>query len=189
MCSVEGCQTVVGIRLGMCQMHYTRMRRTGTTEFQRPSLMDRFHAGINKDESSGCWLWKKATCSRGYGAIQLGVGVTGKAHRVSWELFRGPIPDGAFVLHKCDVRNCCNPEHLFIGDHDDNMRDMVSKGRSPSGSRNRNAKLGADQVSRVLSDSRPATVVGPEMGVHPETIRRIRMKKSWKTFETQTQKL
>lgn len=181
MCSVDGCKVDSGLRRGLCSKHYNRMRSSGTTDLERPSLSDRFHAGITKDSAGGCWVWKKAICSKGYGAIQIGVGVIGKAHRVSWELFRGQIPDGAFVLHKCDVRPCCNPDHLFIGTHDDNMRDMVSKSRAAGGSRNRNAKLSVGQVNLALSDGRPATVVSQEMGVHPETIRRVRRKESWKT--------
>jgi hypothetical protein len=78
--------------------------------------------------SSGCWLWKGCKGKNIYGSaykerrnIQ--------AHRLSWELYRGPIPDGLQVLHRCDVRSCVNPEHLFIGTQSDNMADMYRKQR------------------------------------------------------------
>lgn len=52
------------------------------------------------------------------------------AHRVSWELFRGPIPNKLFVLHKCDNKNCINPDHLFLGTAKDNIHDCIRKGRA-----------------------------------------------------------
>lgn len=96
------------------------------------SLADRFWAKVDKRGPDECWLWtgcrKKAF---GYGKI--GEGRMGQrtllAHRVSWEITNGSIPDGAMVLHRCDNPPCVNPRHLFLGDQLDNMRDMVSKGR------------------------------------------------------------
>lgn len=76
---------------------------------------------------SDCWYWYGASHKLGYGLMSaLG---ESKAHRVSWKLHYGEIPEGLMVLHKCDVRNCVNPDHLFLGTHKDNMQDMSSKGR------------------------------------------------------------
>ena len=78
-------------------------------------------------DPSGCWIWMGFT-HKGYGKI----GVEGKnkrVHRVMWELTNGPIPKGIFVLHKCDITECANPDHLFLGTHTDNMKDMINKGR------------------------------------------------------------
>lgn len=80
------------------------------------------------DKSGECWVWKGSVTPPGYGRIGYD-GKRGYAHRLSWELANGPIPDGMFVLHRCDNRVCVRPEHLFLGTQSDNMADMDAKGR------------------------------------------------------------
>lgn len=95
----------------------------------------RFWAKVEK--GPGCWLWTGAKNSRGYG--QTASGLKGKsklAHRASYEHFYGPIPDGLYVLHRCDVPHCVNPQHLFVGTAADNMQDAVRKGRALVGALN-----------------------------------------------------
>lgn len=77
---------------------------------------------------SGCLLWVGATNPDGYGNITVG-GVAKKAHRVAWELAFGAIPEGKCVMHKCDVPACIRADHLKLGTHSENMRDMIEKGR------------------------------------------------------------
>jgi hypothetical protein len=94
--------------------------------------------------ATGCILWTGVTDRGGYGKIGLGGhnGGTDAAHRVVWRELRGPVPGGLCVLHKCDVRKCVNPDHLFLGTKKDNTQDMMRKGRNipgkgrPRGSRN-----------------------------------------------------
>lgn len=75
-----------------------------------------------------CWMWT-ASCGHGYGRLNTGERVH-RAHRVAWGIAHGSIPDGLCVLHKCDNPPCVNVDHLFLGTLKDNVRDMVSKGRS-----------------------------------------------------------
>lgn len=91
-----------------------------------------------------CWIWSGNHYHNGYGQFAVNQRPV-RAHRFAYEMFIGPIPAGFDVLHSCDSRPCVNPGHLWLGTNDDNMRDMVEKGRSPSGERNANfGKLGAD---------------------------------------------
>ena len=96
--------------------------------------VQRFLGKVAFDPISGCWLWD-AALSRGYplkyGRFRI-YGKSEDAHRMSWRFFHGEIPRGCCVCHKCDVPSCVNPDHLFIGTHRDNNRDMVLKGRHRS---------------------------------------------------------
>jgi hypothetical protein len=78
------------------------------------------------ESNSGCWIWIGATNGRGYGNFKRHA----KAHRVSWELYYGKIPNGLCVLHKCDVKLCVNPNHLWLGTYKDNNYDMHLKHRN-----------------------------------------------------------
>jgi hypothetical protein len=77
---------------------------------------------------SGCWLWTNALNLDGYGKFHFEL-KRSSAHRASWEIHRGPIPNGLQVLHKCDVPCCVNPDHLFLGTPKDNAQDCIKKGR------------------------------------------------------------
>jgi HNH endonuclease len=89
---------------------------------------DRFMEKVIPEPNSGCWLWTAGCNNKGYGDFDVGVREV-SAHRFSYELFKGPIPKGMFVCHKCDVPSCVNPEHLFLGDQRANLQDASKKGR------------------------------------------------------------
>lgn len=88
--------------------------------------MDRFWNKVNKTDT--CWLWTGCTNGIGYGLIRIDTKLY-STHRFSYELHFGKIPVGIHVLHSCDNPLCVNPEHLFLGNQKDNMRDMMNKGR------------------------------------------------------------
>lgn len=96
-----------------------------------------------------CWLWTAGVFRDGYGKIRKTTDVDSKskrAHRVSWEMHNGEIPEGMWVLHHCDNTRCVNPEHLFLGTHQDNEDDKIKKGRHVAGERNGRAKVNPLQV-------------------------------------------
>jgi hypothetical protein len=114
--------------------------------------VDFFNASYIPEPNSGCWLWTKGLFEAGYGSLYLN-GKSALAHRFAWRLFNGHIPVGLCVLHKCDVRSCVNPGHLFVGTIADNNLDMKRKGREKKralrGEDNPRAKLTASDVVEI----------------------------------------
>jgi hypothetical protein len=99
------------------------------------------------------------------------------SHRVSWEHHRGPVPDGLMVLHYCDNPPCVNPDHLFLGTHDENMKDCTEKRRTLHGERHNMAKLTWTDIRAIrehgLPDKRASRRLGDKYGVRPSHIRKI----------------
>jgi hypothetical protein len=153
------------------------------------SLRERFLAKVCRDVASECWLWQGMVRPDGYGAA-LYNGKECGAHRVAWMLFRGKIEVGIVVCHKCDVRACVNPEHLFLGTAAENARDMTEKGRYPRGEKHGSSRLTAEQVSRIKAmlaeDRMYMTEIAREFGVSPTTIQAIKMGKTWKEVAAKT---
>ncbi len=115
----------------------------------------------------------------GYGQVRF-KDKTVMSHRVAWILANGEIPEGMFVLHKCDNRKCVNPEHLFIGTFDENMADMVKKDRHARGTRNGHAKLNDDEVREIRSLSGTCHEIGAMYNVTHGLVSLIRARKIWR---------
>lgn len=134
----------------------------------------RFWSKVNKASDGECWIWTAYHNARGYGTFRLD-GKQTLAHRVSWVWANGAIPNGLFVCHSCDNPPCVNPAHLFLGTHEENMRDMATKGRSSRA----NAILTTDQVHAIRQECNLLQVAN-KYGVSVRTITDIMVGKSWK---------
>ena len=149
------------------------------------TLKERFDAKWQENPETGCWDWRGGRSNNGYGGIW-SCGKTLKAHRVSYELHVGEIPDGLCVCHRCDRPCCVNPEHLFLGTTADNTRDKVEKGRSnmPKGEDHYRSTLTSSEVSLIREALDRLPVGGGNFlarwfGVDRRTISSVRHGKRW----------
>lgn len=135
---------------------------------------------VKKDD--GCWIFTGRRDKEGYGTIKIGgkYGHPYQVHRVVYEFYKGNISPSLLICHKCDVKACCNPGHLFMGTQKDNIQDMLKKGRNVRtlGERNGNCKLKKEQVDKIRSDTRKYSEIVEDYGVVKSTISVI---KNWKS--------
>lgn len=149
-------------------------------------VIDRVLTKVIPIPFSGCWIFMGAINEAGYGIV--GTGGRGKtndrAHRITYRHFCGDIPEGMFVCHTCDVPSCCNPDHLFLGTNQDNVNDMVKKGRNSPPPRNPHvvgsvhprAKFTEEQVKLMRAEHAAGKTMyrlAKEHGVCQSTMQRI----------------
>lgn len=142
-------------------------------------LKDRFNDKWTPEANSGCHLWTACVNKDGYGLIHSAEGKLSPAHRIGWELKHGAIPNRLCVLHKCDVKCCVNPDHLFLGSKSDNTKDCIAKGRGFTGVRNGFAKLTNEIVLKIRSSNLGLCEIAREFGIHYGHVWRIRQRKCW----------
>jgi hypothetical protein len=148
---------------------------------------------IPADVLTGCWLWTGCTNHFGYGVMKLGGRQTkvDRAHRIAWSEVNGPIPDGASILHSCDVPACVNPAHLRPGTDADNHADMVERGRASGGSMkgtaHHQAKLTDDEVRRARAIYATGAMGTPRLaklfGVKQQTMWRVVTGVNWRHIQ------
>jgi hypothetical protein len=126
----------------------------------------------------GCWIFTGYILPNGYGQIH--AKNTTLAHRASYEVFCGPIPEGMDVMHSCDVKACINPDHLSVGTRAVNMADMVAKNRQAKGIQNASAKLTEADVLAIRSSSMEGKKLARMMGISQAVVSLIRCRKLWR---------
>lgn len=141
------------------------------------NLQERFEARIEK-RADGCWIISGHRTKGGY--VQMRVdGKVHYAHRLSFALYRDEIPDGLFVCHHCDVPNCVNPDHLFLGTAADNMADKVAKGRQPRGAAHGRSKLSEDDARYILRSKLGSAELSRLYHITIQSVCDIRKGKNW----------
>lgn len=145
------------------------------------SFEDIFEAFIIPEPMSGCLIWLGGQSRNGYGYATYNGRQEG-THRIAWRINKGPIPYGMSVLHKCDNKLCTNCDHLFLGTHADNMRDMRIKGRDnhAKGQDHCRAKLSEEDVIAIMQDERSSTILARIYGVRHQSITSIKRRETWR---------
>lgn len=165
---------------GYCEKHYSRLKRYGDAEFRVYTVPApkncsgdeylRFYGWAVTD--TGCWEWKGRRAASGYGKARRNQ----SSHRLAYETWVGPIPEGHVVRHKCDNSPCINPDHLETGTHADNMNDMVERGRCADqrGERGPRAKLSGKDVLDIREEYAKGvltqTMLADVYGVTPSAV-------------------
>ena len=149
-----------------------------TTTEELKLIEKRFWTKVQKGTDEDCWLWQASVMgTNGYGSFRLNIELgTQSAHRYSYELRNGTIPTGYIICHTCDTPRCVNPQHLFIGTHQDNALDRESKNRSKT---HGIQKLTETQVIEIKSSSESQSKLAAKFNVSRSTIKNIQYGLSW----------
>ena len=142
-------------------------------------IKERFERFFNKTEN--CWEWSGSLRGKGYGGFSLN-NKTKIASRVSYELYKEPIPKGLLVCHTCNNPKCVNPDHLYLGTYSDNTQQAVQENRQyiAKGEANGSSKLTEDQILLIRKDHRAQRAIAKDYGCSQLHISRIKRKLVWK---------
>lgn len=138
-----------------------------------------------KVDDNGCWIWQRAIAPNGYGRLSTPPRFWDKsrgtsiAHRAAFEAFVGPVHAQHDVCHRCDVRACCNPDHLWLGTRAENMRDAMAKSRLPRGVEKPFAKLTDDDVRAIRAADGTQSEIARRFGIDQSGVSEIRSRKRW----------
>lgn len=177
VCCIKGCDRPINAR-DMCKYHYARFHEKTTPESLEKRLLRH-----RRRTSVGCWLFVGSRQKFGYGQLRGDNGAPELAHRAAWKVWRGPIPKGKYILHRCHNPACFNPDHLMVGTQQDNMDQMHAAGRqkhAPAlGERNGNSKLTAQAVKTIRRSRKTVTELARMFGVSASSISAVRKRKIW----------
>lgn len=143
-------------------------------------VSERFWCKVDKSAGpDACWPWQGAITSHGYGCFKYGPRIVG-AHKVAYLLAKGEVPAGMEIMHSCDNRPCCNPEHLSLGTRQDNVADKVRKGRSAKHSKKNTLNPEAVREIRRLRGIEPSGSLAKRFNVEQPHIINVWNRKVWK---------
>lgn len=143
-----------------------------------PTTKERLFKSTKPNPATGCVEWTGCVGPNGYGAIHWNASVM-LVHRVAWTIERGVIPNGLYVLHRCDNKICVNADHLFLGTHRDNIEDCFKKGRFCRGERHSHAKLKESQVLEIAHSKDNYANLAKRFGVSEWSIKEIKFGRNW----------
>jgi hypothetical protein len=147
-------------------------------KYENTRVYRNFINKVSVDPVSGCWIWNGAVSDGRYGKFRIG-GKVLFAHRASWLVHHGDIPDGLLICHKCDIERCVNPDHLFCGNQRDNIADMHKKGRWRSGNYGQHLKLTKDMAAMIRNSDMPHQKIADLWGISRTTVSCIKNYKTW----------
>jgi HNH endonuclease len=184
ICSVKECNSPLHVR-DLCKKHYTRWQKYRDVNVvlnpRDLTTEQRFLRHVIKTKQ--CWIWIGSINEKGYGRFNLN-GKCIRAHRVSYEIWKGKIHSKLYVLHTCDNRKCVNPKHLYLGDQLKNMDDMYKKKRNnqPKRENHPNSKLTSKKVKdikKLLKSGMMGKDIALKYNLHKQTIYNINSGKIW----------
>lgn len=193
-CCIEGCTKTRIVARGMCSSHYYRFRWHGDPsvgrfngEQERETLFwDKVEKGEADDD---CWVWTAFRNAGGYGLFWTGetrpsgAKRMSLAHRWAYERFVGPVPDGLYVLHRCDNPPCVRPEHLYAGTQLQNMQDKARRGRNASTGLKKLTSEQVLEIRRLYGEGDVSHAeLGKRFGVTRKNISQIVNRASWRSI-------
>jgi len=151
---------------------------------------EHFWSMVAISDPDSCWEWQGCRSKKGYGNLHYTELGEDKSHRVAYRLTNGNIPVGMCILHKCDNRACCNPNHLYVGDNDQNVKDRMARGRAFSqiGVNNPNVKLtewDVAMIKRLRASGMSALEVSDQYSITRTSVYNICGGRSWKSLSAQ----